>query len=70
LSAEGLGRLPRELIEELLDATLNGNKRLLDKLILDVRQVRDAAFAEGLQKLADKYEYDALARLLEEACHQ
>jgi CheY-like chemotaxis protein len=70
LSAEGLGRLPRELIEELLDATLSGNKRLLDKLILDVRETEDAGFAHALQKLADKYEYDALARLLEEACHQ
>ena len=38
LSAEKLAQLPRELIEELRNATSSGNKRLLDKLILKVRE--------------------------------
>ncbi len=69
LSAERLGQLPRELIEELRNATLGGNKRLLDKLILKVRETEDTT-AHDLQELADKYEYDTLTRLLEEACHR
>jgi len=68
LSADGLGKLPRELVEELRDATLSGNKKLLDKLILQVSETDHAEFARSLQALADKYEYDALTRLLEEAC--
>jgi len=59
--------LPRELREEILDATTNGNKRLLDKLILQVRQRGAAGGADRLQSLADRYEYDALTQLLEEA---
>ena len=67
LSADGLGKLPRELVEELRTATLNGDKARLDKLILKVREAEDAGSANALQELADKYEYDALTRLLEEA---
>ncbi len=70
LSAERLGRLPRELIEDLRNATLSGNKRLLDKLIFKVRETEDAESAQALQSLADKYEYDALTRSLEEACRR
>jgi PAS domain S-box-containing protein len=70
LSAEKLGQLPRGLIEELRNATLSGNKRLLDRLIFKVRETEDAASANALQALADKYEYDALTRLLEEACQR
>ncbi len=70
LSAERLGQLPRELVEELRNATLSGNKKLLDKLILKVRETEDARLALALQELADKYEYDALTRLLEEACRR
>jgi PAS domain S-box-containing protein len=66
LSAERLGQLPRELAEELRDATLSGNKRLLDKLILKAPETS----AHALQELADRYEYDALTRLLEEACRR
>ena len=36
LSVDGLGKLPRELVEELRNATLSGNKKLLDQLILQV----------------------------------
>jgi len=70
LSAERLGNLPLELVEEIQDATLSGNKRRLDELILKVREMGDAGSAHALQALADKYEYDALTRLLEEACRR
>jgi CheY-like chemotaxis protein len=68
LSAEGFAHLSRELIEELRNATLDGNKKLLNRLIVKVSLIEDAAFAGALQGLADRYEYDALTRLLEEAC--
>jgi len=67
LSAGRLGQFPRELLEELHAATLSGSKKGLDKLILKARETEDAASADALQLLADKYEYDALTRLLDEA---
>jgi signal transduction histidine kinase/ActR/RegA family two-component response regulator len=68
LRARGLAQLPAPLLEELRNATLNGNKRLLDQLILKVRESEDPAPPHALQELADKYDYDALMQLLEEAC--
>ena len=70
LSAERLALLPLELVEELRKATLNGNKKLLDKLILRVPETGDVESANALQQLADKYEYDTLTRLLEDACRR
>ncbi|HTC90129.1 MAG TPA: response regulator, partial [Bryobacteraceae bacterium] len=67
LSAGRLAQFPPELLEELRAATLSGSKRGLDKLILKARQIEDAAVADALQLLADKYDYDALTRLLDEA---
>jgi signal transduction histidine kinase/CheY-like chemotaxis protein len=64
LSVERLGPVPRELLEELRNATSSGNKRLLDELILKAPETS----AKALQALADGYEYDALTQLLEEAC--
>ncbi len=68
LSAQTLGQLPRDLIEELQNATLSGNKGLLDRLIAKVRETGNAESAHALQKLGDNYEYDALSRCLDEAC--
>jgi CheY-like chemotaxis protein len=69
LSVEKLGQLPRNVLEELRDATASGNKKLLDKLIIQVREKSgDAGSAHTLRELADKYDYDALTHLLEEAC--
>jgi signal transduction histidine kinase/DNA-binding response OmpR family regulator len=68
LGAAQLRQLPRELLEELRTATLSGNKRHLDTLVGKVRALEDAESAAALQDLADKYEYDTLTRLLEEAC--
>jgi signal transduction histidine kinase/CheY-like chemotaxis protein len=67
LSAEKLRQLPRDVIEELRSATAGGSKRRLDQLILKVRETEDAESADALQELANKYEYDTLSRLLEEA---
>jgi len=64
-NVDRLRRLPPELIEELHNATLSGNKRLLDRLILKVGEAEDKESAQALQQLADKYEYDTLTRLLE-----
>ena len=47
-------------------ATLNGDKDRLDELIRTVED-QDPTSACSLQELADQYEYDALAHLLEEA---
>jgi PAS domain S-box-containing protein len=65
--AEQLRELPLELVENLKRATQSGNKRLLDRLIVGMQeQQREPAYA--LQQLADKYDYDNLNLLLEEAC--
>jgi CheY-like chemotaxis protein len=60
-------QLPLELVEELRHAISSGNKRSLDKLIPRVGEAADAGFARVLQNLANKYDYDALTRLLESA---
>jgi CheY-like chemotaxis protein len=70
LNPESLRQIPRELIEEIRNATLTGNKKLLDNLILKIPETGNADSAHGLQELADKYEYDALNQLLEEACRR
>jgi CheY-like chemotaxis protein len=57
-------QLPTELLEQLRDATSNGDKRLLNQLIAKIDRSKDAEFARNLQNLADRYEYDALTRLL------
>jgi PAS domain S-box-containing protein len=68
-NVEGLGQLPRELLEKLRDATRSGNKKRLKQLIVQVRDTAgDARSALALEKLTDKYEYDVMTRLLEEAC--
>jgi PAS domain S-box-containing protein len=68
LNAGSLALLSADLAEELRNATSEGNKRLLDKLILRVRESEAASSADALQDLANHYDYDALTRLLEEAC--
>jgi two-component system sensor histidine kinase/response regulator len=67
-NASKLEQLPQKLIEELGNATSSGNKKLLDELILKVHESGSAESAHALQELADKYEYDALTRLLEAVC--
>jgi PAS domain S-box-containing protein len=66
VNPERFRELPPALIEELRDATVDGNKRRLDGLIAKVGEILDSAAAQVLQDLADKYEYDALTQLLQE----
>jgi len=70
LDAEMLRRLPLDLLERLREATQNGNKKSLDALIQTVSASHNAGCAHALWGLADKYEYDALTRLLDEACRR
>jgi PAS domain S-box-containing protein len=67
-SAERLGLLPVELVSKLRNATLGGDKKGLDHLILEISETGDAGIAQVLQRLADSYDYDALTRLLDAAC--
>ena len=69
-NAAWLAQLPLDLAEELRDATLRGNKKLLNKVIGKLRESDDAGFANAIQDLADRYQYDVLAQLLEEACRR
>ncbi len=75
-TAGRLKQCPPGLIERLREATLSGNKRLLNKLILEVRDLREtpgmpagdlSRLAGAIQSLADRYQYDSLAQLLAEA---
>ena len=67
LNAEWVRALPPELVGQLRDATLNGDQALMNKLIAKVRETAEPWNAQALQALVDKYEYDALTQLLDEA---
>jgi CheY-like chemotaxis protein len=67
---ELLKRLPLDVVGQLRDATARGNKKRLNRLIHKIGETDNADCAESLQRLADLYEYDALTRLLEEACQR
>jgi PAS domain S-box-containing protein len=69
LSTGCLLELPPELLAELRDATLSGNRRVLNKLIGGIRGTHEAS-AQALQSLVDRYEYDALTEMLEAACQR
>jgi CheY-like chemotaxis protein len=69
LSPANLHRLPVEVLEELGGAIRGGKKRRFDTLLAQLRQSNDAALADALKELADRYEYDQLSQLLEAACH-
>jgi PAS domain S-box-containing protein len=68
LNGEVLTALPMELMDGLRHAVRNGENDQLDALIGKVME-QDAPFARALRDLADKYEYDALIKLLEEETH-
>jgi len=66
LEAINLTGLPTGLREQLRIAVQNGEKDRLDELIATLAN-QDAQSAGALRDLPDKYEYDALTRLLMEA---
>jgi len=61
-----LSQVPPELVEKIRNATLGGDKKLLNQLILRVREIGNVEVADTLHEFAAKYDYDALMQLLEE----
>ncbi|MFN7937361.1 MAG: response regulator [Bryobacteraceae bacterium] len=66
--AQRLARLPRTWIDELRQEILGGHKPRIDRRIDQIGEGGDPGAATALRNLADRYEYDALLRFLEEAC--
>jgi PAS domain S-box-containing protein len=64
--AELLAELPAELILQMRDAVLHGDKDSLDQFIARSEEL-DGSAARWLQEVADRYEYDVLTRWFEEA---
>jgi signal transduction histidine kinase len=69
VSSEQLARLPLELINELQNAVLEGEKDRLDALIQSV-QSYDKDAAAGLKNHAENYAYDDLTLLFAETQHR
>jgi DNA-binding response OmpR family regulator len=61
-----LQEVPADLLAELLQAIRKGEKDSLDGLIHRVEE-QNGRCGQALRELADKYEYDSLTHLLEEA---
>ncbi|HEX3745341.1 MAG TPA: PAS domain S-box protein [Bryobacteraceae bacterium] len=70
LSAESLREFPAAMVQQMRDATLSGNRRMLNRLIGEMRRSEDAGPAQALQELVDRCEYDALMELLEAGCQR
>ena len=66
-SGEKLKLLPLELLNELRNAIMGGNKKSLDHLILEIGETVGLDVAQVLQGLANNYDYDALMNLLDTA---
>jgi CheY-like chemotaxis protein len=63
LTLDALDTLPVEWALDMRRAIFNGDKDLVNELITRVSP-RDAPFARALQRMADRYDYDALTQLL------
>jgi CheY-like chemotaxis protein len=68
LTSVRLREFPPAVVTQLREATLSGNRRMLNRLIGEIRDSHDAGPAQALQELVDRYEYDTLTELLEAAC--
>jgi PAS domain S-box-containing protein len=62
--ADALDNVPIEWADDMRRAIFNGENDRVNELIA-VIPLRDAEFARALQRLADRYEYDALTQLLD-----
>jgi PAS domain S-box-containing protein len=62
--SDALDTLPVEWADDMRRAIFNGENDRVNELIARIPQ-RDAEFARALQRLADRYEYDALTQLLD-----
>jgi PAS domain S-box-containing protein len=65
--AEPPVEIPHDLIPSMRDAVVNGDKALLDRLILTIEHRGHAHSARGLRELADAYRYDRLVELMDNA---
>ena len=65
LTVESLAALPKDMVEAMRQAVEQGNMTHLMELISNVEKV-DSVTAQGLQVLADQYDYEGLTRWLEE----
>ncbi|MGA2538514.1 MAG: ATP-binding protein [Terracidiphilus sp.] len=65
--AKRIGLLPPELLENLRNAILGGDKKGLDHLILRIGETENSGVTQVLQRHAENYDYDALTRLLDAA---
>ena len=63
LTAASLAELPPDLTVEMRQAILTGDMDRFTRVLPDVAE-RNAAVADGLRELADRYDYDTLAELL------
>jgi PAS domain S-box-containing protein len=68
LNIGSLRNFPLPMLEALRNATLKGDKRLMDKLILEMSEAGFAESTFALRRMVENYEYDTLRRTLEEAC--
>jgi PAS domain S-box-containing protein len=62
--SDALDALPVEWADDMRRAIFNGENDRVNELIARIPS-RDAEFASALQRLADRYEYDALTQLLD-----
>jgi CheY-like chemotaxis protein len=67
LNPEQMRAIPPDLIGQLHEATVSGDKARLDELISTVNSAGATQSALALKELADCYEYDRLIQLLESA---
>jgi PAS domain S-box-containing protein len=66
LKRDALDTLPIAWADDMRRAIFNGENDRVNALIANIPQ-RDVEFARALQRLADRYEYDALIQLLDRA---
>jgi len=59
--------IPPQMVTDLLNATRQGNKTLMDTLIHRLGDGADGGPVRVLRELADRYDYDGLTRVLEGA---
>lgn len=61
-----LAALPREVVERLQQVTIRINLNLIAQVIDEIR-TQDAALADGLKSLVEKFDYMTILNLIEEA---
>ncbi len=62
-------QIPADLISGLRDAIADGDKALLDQLILTIEQRGETRPARALRELADLYQYEKIMEFIDKVCH-